>query len=257
MISHRTLQMTLALLFLLALQLPCISMAAEGFNLTTVPEKILIGAQYSGMKLQIKGTAPAGSGVILRFTGAPATMHLREKGKVFNLLWMNIGTVTLANAPQVCIIDSSRPLTEMGRTAAAYSLDGLVAAIEVEEGADTESIDVHKEFLALKKGEGLYSQTEQGVLMGPQEGDLVPFTASLAIPSALRPGEYHVEAVAIRDNKVVGDTTTTISAEMVGFPAWLNQMAFQRSLLYGVLATVIALFSGLVIGLVFQSKGAH
>jgi uncharacterized protein (TIGR02186 family) len=258
MIRNRLRQTTIAALLLAAASfLACPGMAAEQLSITLAPQKILIGTQYNGINLQVNGNAPAGSDVILRFTGDPATVHLRKKGKVFNLLWMNVGTVTLDNVPKVCIIDSSKSFDELPKAASRYSLEGLAGAIHVEEGIDSTEVDIRQEFLQLKMLEGLYSQSEQGISFGPEKDGIVPFTANLTIPSALSPGDYHVEAVAVREGEVIGDVTTTISAQMVGFPAWLNQMAFHRSLLYGILATVIALVSGLLIGLVFQSKGAH
>jgi hypothetical protein len=66
-----------------------------------------------------------------------------------------------------------------------------------------------------------------------------------------------VEAIAIKDGAVVGRYATTVEAALIGFPKWLSDLAYEKSLLYGILATVIAVFSGLAIGLVFQSKGAH
>ena len=55
----------------------------------------------------------------------------------------------------------------------------------------------------------------------------------------------------------MGKQTAEVEARLIGFPEWLSKMAFNNGLLYGVLATVIAVVSGLGIGLMFQSKGAH
>ncbi len=59
-----------------------------------------MGAQYDGLNLKVQGTVPAGSDVVLRFTGAADELHLREKGKVFGLLWMNVGTGNLEKCAQ-------------------------------------------------------------------------------------------------------------------------------------------------------------
>ncbi len=89
----------------------------------------------------------------------------------------------------------------------------------------------------------------------PMRGQAAHFQPSWPIPSALAPGNYQVEAVAIKDGAVVGKYATAVEAELIGFPRWLSNLAFEKSLLYGILATLIAIFSGLAIGLVFQSKG--
>lgn len=242
---------------LLALLLPSPARADGAGSISATPANILMGAQYDGIKLRVNGTVPAGSDVIVRFTGAADDLHLREKGKIFGLLWMNVGQVTLKNVPKACLIDSSRSMDELGSVAAPFRLAGLRDAIEIEKDARSEDIDILHELLLLKKHEGLYNEAAQGVKLGPVEGSGSTFSADLAIPSAIAPGKYQVEAIAIKDGTVVGKYATTIEARLVGFPEWLSKLAFEKSLLYGVLATLIAVFSGLAIGLVFQSKGAH
>ncbi|MDP3479772.1 MAG: TIGR02186 family protein [Desulfoprunum sp.] len=244
-------------LFLGVLVLPCLALADGTGGLATTPEHILMGAQYDGLNLKVNGTVPAGSDVILRFTGAAEELHLREKGKVFGLLWMNVGKVSLKNVPKACLIDSSRPLDELGTVAVPFRLEGLRDAIEIGEEAGTGTVDIAHELLLLKKDQGLYNETAKGVTLGADQGPSRTFSAELPIPSALAPGDYQVEAVAIKDGAVVGRYATAVKAELTGFPRWLSKLAFERSLLYGVLATLIAIFSGLAIGLVFQSKGAH
>lgn len=231
--------------------------AEEPITLSISPRVIHIGAQYDGTQLQVSGTVPAGSDVVLRFAGAPSDLHLREKGKIFGLLWMNVGKVTLKNVPKVCIVDSSRDFDKLGPAAIPFNLEGLVNNIEVEHDLTAETVDVKQELLQLKINEGLYSESELGITLSPDADGRRNFSAILPIPSALAPGEYTVETVAIRDGQVVGRTSSAITSEMIGFPRWLSNLAFGRSLLYGMMATAIALVSGLVIGLIFQGKGVH
>ncbi len=242
---------------LAAAVVPGLAVAGQPVTVSTNPSAILIGTQYDGMQLEVSGTVPAGSEVVLRFTGAPSELHLREKGKVFGLLWMNVGKVVVNNVPKVCIIDSSSSLSKLGPAAGSLSLAGLMKQVQVEEGVDGNSIDIEKELLLLKKEERLYSESENGVVLGPDNGGTRTFSAVLPIPSALAPGDYQVDVAAVGNGQIVAETTTAITAQMVGFPDWLSKLAFGRSLLYGVMATVIALVSGLAIGLVFQSRGAH
>lgn len=247
----------LPLLLLALLVFPCLAVADGTGSITTTPANIRMGAQYDGLGLKVQGTVPAGSDVVLRFTGVADELHLREKGKVFGLLWMNVSTVTLRNVPKVCLIDSSRSFDELGGIAAPYRLGGLRDAIEIESGTDSEKIDIPHELLLLKQHQGLYSEAAKGVTLGADEGASRTFSAELAIPSALAPGAYQVEAVAFKDGAVVGKYAAAVEAGLIGFPRWLSNLAFDKSLLYGVLATLIAIFSGLAIGLVFQSKGGH
>ena len=243
-------------LFILAL-FPCLTYAAAPITMTATPTNILMGAQFDGTTLKVDGTIPAGSDVVLRFTGAPEELHLRQKGKVFGLLWMNTGKVLLKNVPKICLIDSSRALAELGAAGTSLQLASLKSSIEVDKGSEGGDIDVIHELLLLKKNNGLYDETTKGILLGPDTGATRTFSAEIAIPSAVAPGHYNIEAVAVKDGAEIGQQTTDVEAKLIGFPAWLSKMAFTNGLLYGVLATIIAVVSGLAIGLVFQSKGAH
>jgi len=226
-------------------------------EISTSPATIAIGAQFNGITLEVNGTVPAGSEMVVRLMGAPTELHLRQKGKVFGLLWMNIGQIALKDVPNVFLVDASRPLDELGKAALPYRLQGLADNLEYEKNGQTREIDVPHELLMLKESTGLYNEKTGGVKLGPDEGGKRTFTAELTIPSSLPPGEYKVEAIAVKDGAVAATSVTSIKAELVGFPKSLSDIAFNRSLFYGIMATVIAIVSGLVIGLIFQSKGAH
>ena len=253
--SHLTERLLLAAVLTVLSSLT--AMASTEGGLTLVPGNIVMGAQYNGLDLKVSGTVPADSEVVLRLTGAASELHLREKGKVFGLLWMNVGKVTLNNVPKVCLISASSPLELLGKAAAPFRLDALAKAVGVEKDGGDPSVDIPHQLLLLKTKEKLYGESAQGITLGPNEGGVRTFTAVVKVPSALAPGDYQIEAIALHNDIVTGRQTTTIRAELIGFPKWLSELAFQKSALYGVMATVIAIFSGLAIGLVFQSKGAH
>lgn len=244
-----------ALLLLLAL--PGLAAAATTNTLSLSPSTVLMDSQFNGTDLTVTGSVPAGAEVLVRLMGEPGELHLREKGKVFGLLWMNVGKVHLSNVPGVCLMHSSLPLALLGKGAQPYRLETMTKAIGIEQEGGDATIDISHELLLLKTKEGLYHEAAEGVTLGETSDGLRPFTAHIRIPSSLRPGEYKVEAIALQGDAVVAQSQTTIAATLVGFPKWLSDLAYQKSALYGVMATVIAIVSGLVIGLVFQSKGAH
>jgi len=252
--SHHAKHLLLTTVILL---LPALAAASSSESLSVVPASIVMGAQYNGLDLTVSGTVPADSEVIVRLTGAASELHLREKGKVFGLLWMNVGKVTLSNVPKVCLINASSPLELLGKAAAPFRLAALAKGIGIEKDGGDASMDIPHQLLLLKTKEKLYGESAQGITLGPNEGGMRPFTAVIKVPSALAPGEYQVEAISVHNDAVTSHATAAIKAELVGFPKWLSDLAFQKSMLYGVMATVVAIFSGLVIGLVFQSKGAH
>jgi uncharacterized protein (TIGR02186 family) len=244
-------------IFIILPVVPFSALADDAVTLSASPSPLLIGAQYNGADLTVSGTIPAGSDVVIRFTGEPEELHLREKGKAFNLLWMNVGTVTFDNVPKVLLIETSRPFEELGPQSKTLQLDYLRKTVKITKAASSKKIDLIHELLLLKKEESLYSEKTGGIVLGADSGQTRTFTATLKLPSALAPGEYQIEAAAFLDGKHIGNGRIKLEARLDGFPQWLSKMAFENSLLYGILAVVIAIFSGLVIGLIFQSKGAH
>lgn len=241
----------------LVLAAPGLAAAATSNTLTVSPSTVLMDTQFNGTELTVNGSVPAGAELLVRVVGEPSDLHLREKGKVFGLLWMNVGKVNLHNVPGVCLLNGSLPLAQLGKAAQPYRLEALTKAIGIEQEGGDPAVDIPHELLLLKTKEGLYRESAEGITMGEPRDGMRPFTAHIRIPSSLKPGEYRVEALALKGDAVIDKSQVTISAALTGFPKWLSELAYQKSALYGVMATVIAIVSGLVIGLVFQSKGAH
>jgi hypothetical protein len=128
--------------------------------------------------------------------------------------------------------------------------------VRVEETRAGEGdTDAPAELLVLKKHEGLCREMEGVVSFSAQTNGAQTFTTELRVPSALSPGQYTIEVIALKDDRIVEQATVPITAQLVGLPAWLNKLAFNHATLYGILATVIAILGGLIIGLFFQGKG--
>ncbi len=224
---------------------------------SSAPDGILMDTFYNGATLKVSGVVPAGADVALRLVGAPQTLHLREKGKVFGLLWMNVGAVEFENVPNAYLIATSKPFADLGRVGQSLRIEGLRDGITQNTGASSANLDALQELLSLKVHDGLYAESPLPVKLDADQGAERSFSASIGVPSGLTPGEYRLEALALRDGETIGGVSTPVRAQLVGLPAWLNHMAFDNGLTYGVLATAIAILSGLAIGMVFQSKGAH
>ena len=246
-----------AALFTLALVLLLPLTARADASLAVAPPQIAIGALYDGLWLTVSGKVPAGADVVVRFTGAPADIHMKEKGKALGLLWMNMDALTFTGVPGVCLVQSTRPMAELGQAGAELGLAGVAAGFGVES-AHGDKRYLLPELVKLKEEEGLYRETAGKVVMGPEADGMQSFTARLFAPSRLSPGDYRVEAFAVEHGAVAARAAAPVSAALVGAPAFLANLAFGHGAWYGVLASIIAILGGLAIGLVFQGKGgAH
>lgn len=231
------------------------SARAEGLSFSLTPANVEISTFYNGTTIAVAGQAPAGCDVVLRLSGAPAELHMKQKGKVFGLLWMNTDKVTFSNVPQVALVAATKAPMELGQAGAEMGLGGLRKAIGVESGGDKDQLVA--ELVKLKTKEGLYRQVVGGISLDAPQGDTQAFHCDLAIPSRLAPGQYTLDVVAIKDGQTVAQGSAKVQAQLGGVPAYMADLAFNHAALYGILASVIAIVSGLIIGLIFQGGGSH
>ncbi|GAB4334003.1 MAG: hypothetical protein Kow0089_03010 [Desulfobulbaceae bacterium] len=247
----------------LIIPLFAVFMAAAGswaadLELNLDPSMIQIGTFYNGSTVTATGTVPAGSEAVVRVSGKPQEIHLKKKGKAGGILWMNIGDLTFDNAPRIYMLYTA----ETGKQYLAdksldFSMPALQNRIEIlPEGEDKPFF--FNEFLKLKKKESVYAEYPQAVTYGAEQDGRRSFTVILQVPPRMSEDDYSVDLFAVQDGRVIGSTGETLRVEMISFPKKLAQLAFEKSLLYGVLSVLIAVAAGLFMGVVFGGKGgAH
>ena len=235
--------------------------AEDALRFTAQPETIQVGTLYDGTSLSVTGTIPADGNVVLRFLGATCKhLQMKEKGKVFGLMWMNLDSLVFNGVPSVCIVNAAEISGTDGGENAKAPESMRLGALEkdaVIEGEGSKHAGAFDEFVKLKKEEGLYREVAGNIHYDAPSNGLKAFRAEIPVPSRLTPGDYVLEAVTFRNGTVIARGERPIEVKLVGAPALLANLAFQHAALYGALATLIALLGGLAIGVMFQSKGAH
>ncbi len=236
----------IAVLFVFFLSGMC--MASARPSLTIRPNQVGIGAGFNGTHVSIAGEVPEGTSAVIRLLGEPRDETFKEKGKALGVLWMNLKTVEIKDVPDVFLMGTD------GTDHIDWEHSDL--AFQSAKG-DTDN-QVFDEFLKLMEQEQFY-QVENGVVQYEQsENGMRPFTADLAIPSAMHQGVYRVEVLAVKEGKVVDSAAEELHTKLTGLPAFLARLAFENSLLYGVAAVVIAILAGLFMSMLFKERGgAH
>jgi hypothetical protein len=192
--------------------------------------------------------------------GTACELHMKVRGKVGGIMWMNLDSITFKGVPSVCLVSSAVDLNRLeangGASIRVLRLSGLKGSVMIEgNGGGHEN--AFEEFLKLKQKEGLYREMFGNISYGSASEGQKTFRAEVPIPSRLSPGAYMVELDAVRNGEVIARAEQPVTVSLVGFPALLAGLAFGHSALYGILATIIALLAGLGIGLVFQGRGGH
>jgi uncharacterized protein (TIGR02186 family) len=222
------------------------------------PQEIGIGSFYHGTSLTLKGTAPADCGVALLLLGEREEQVLKQKGRV-GPLWMNVGTVTIRDAPEMYyLLTSSDDLSDLAPSevldAHSIGYGALRKEIAIEqEGSD---LDVtFREFIKLKESMGLYDISLNSVKPQRTDADSATFKLSVSIPALAPVGQYDVHLYCFSDGQVVSNAAGAFAVEKVGLPQWLSTLAFNNAAIYGILAIVVAVAAGLLMGVLFGSKG--
>ena len=239
------------------------SSAAGYIQAHLTPEAVNIGAFFNGTAVYVSGDVSRDAEVVVRLSGMGRDVALKKKGKVLGLLWMNLGSITIHNAPSLYLVYISADLETTARTQPdkwedlGFGFAALKKKVDISS-AEGDGAEIFREFLKLKESEGLYAIEPGKVTYGEGESGGKSFEAVVQIPPRLTPGKYLVETFAVKDGFVEASTKTELQVKQVGLPAFISGLAFKRGALYGLLATIIAIAAGLLMGVLFKGeKGAH
>ncbi len=223
--------------------------AEIGFKLEN--STVSVGTFYNGTTVQASGTVPTGSDVVVVVSGEPEELHLKLKGKAAGFLWMNIGDLTLSNAPQVYMVYANADVGSLLKSAEMpFSLAALKNRIEMSM-PETDKDKLFKEFIKLKEEESVYAVRPSAISL-EKNGH---FNLDLTLSPRMKQGDYTITTYAIQNGQITGTTTKTLTIGLTGFPAWISKMAFHNALVYGLLAVLIALAAGLLMGVLFKDAG--
>ncbi len=233
-------------------------LAADQVQMELSTRVIRIPAFYNGTSLEASGTVPADADVVVRVMGPRENVHLKEKGKVFGLLWMNKTDVTLGNTPAVYMLyvpeDRGDKLLSPGL---GLGYQALEQEVTLEPASEDKSF-VLGEYVKLMEKYGVYNDHAGRVKYIDTPGGERHFSTTLTIPPKMKPGQYQVQCYVVREGKVSGQSGKTLTIELSGMPALIANMAYNHALMYGIIAVCIAIAAGLLMGMLFRGKGgAH
>ena len=230
--------------------------SAEPGDLTIQPAELSIGTFYSGGDVTISGQVPDGQDVIVQITGPSSNGQFDVKGRV-GPFWMTRGKAELQGAPVMYVL-----LLPGGEDWKVKAADLGLGLKQVKKTIDLHSDSLAPDklfdmFLALKQSEGLYVVRDKAVSYTAGENGMRRFTAAYRFPRSTATGTYAIKATIVAKGEIAGEQSSAFKVEEVGFTRMVDDLATHRRLLYGILAVVIALFTGAVMGVLFKGGGGH
>lgn len=225
-------------------------------------DHITIDSFYHGSEVSVRGICDPDVELVVKITSPEAHQTLKEKGKVGGFLWMNVGTLTIENTPNLYMLRASK---DLGKLMASDELEkytigypALGKHAELSPVADSAAKDKwFGEFIKFKEHSKLFESTDGGFTLG-ESGGKHTYYMKFAWPYQAPPGDYLVTVYAIKDGKVMEQATSKVMVEQVGVVKYLANMAKNNGALYGIFSILAALGAGFGVGLVFKKGGgAH
>jgi hypothetical protein len=230
--------------------------AAPEFQL--VPQVLEIGAFFQGEDVTVTGSIPAGTEAIVEVLGRAGQETLMRKGRRGGL-WMNVGEVDIKGAPSLYLVMSTSPdLLSASEAEVPWGFPAIKRHITLAgDLKENEQAEFQKQFLELKESEGLYATLPGALKISRSEAGRASLRGTFHLPANVKPDTYMLCLSVIRRGQVLDKKCNDFTVKMVGFPSLLSTLAYEHGAFYGILAVVIAIFTGFSMGYLFKGGGGH
>jgi hypothetical protein len=251
-----------SILCFLALFPPC--SRAQGSYIDCSPNLIKVRAFFHGAWVNIHGTCPSGTKVVVEVVGEDEKEILMKMGRR-GPLWMNVAEVHIEGVPNLYLLlghsetSLATPSNEVDFRDGKNGDYGRLlqrARISESHADEAEKVKLFDEFVSLKESESLYGILPNAIKVEPR-GDGEYFEGRFWLPPRVYAGDYEVRPLLVTGNEIYQGSSTKIRVVRVGLPAILSSLALRQPALYGILAVVVAMAMGLLMGVVFRRRGGR
>lgn len=220
------------------------------------PDHISVNSLYHGSKIVITGETAADREIIIKIGSPEVKAHLRKKGKIGAVLWMNVGELEFSPVSDVYLVYSTQEinkiLSESEQDKYVVGYDALKRVVEVSPvNNEAEKEKWFKEFIKFKEKNKVY-----GVFPGKIEtrsnGDRKTYNLTLDWPYEALPQGYSVNVYSVKDSVIQDLTEKSLEVEKVGMLKFLSNMAFNNAVIYGIISLIIAISAGFLVSLIFK-----
>lgn len=211
---------------------------------------IEISTGFSGADLLLFGAIDSDSDVIAVVSGPSRREVVRRKARIAGI-WINADSRAFETVPAYYRVAATRPLADaasprdLGRLAIGKERIRYGYAKD-QSRADAEAF--RAALIRNKTREGLYAAAPLPVTVIDDR----LFRTNFDFPANVPIGAYKVDVYLLRKGRIVSHKTRVLKIEKVGLEAGIFNFAHRYAALYGIIAIVIALFSGWLAGAIFR-----
>lgn len=225
--------------------------------LEVVPKGVHITESFRGALVTVSADIPKGASTVLEIKGPVHDDHLLRQGRKGGL-WMSVGEVTVHGAPSVYLVMSSPDLPSNSSTGPQWGYGVLQKGMQFAGAIPKEGAgELFQQFVKLKESEGLYGVFPKSLKVVGSSDDRSTVEGQLVLPSNIAPGKYNILLSVLNSGKLLERTSFELPIDMTGLPGILASLAYRHAVLYGLIAVIIAIVTGFVMGFLFKGKAAH
>jgi uncharacterized protein (TIGR02186 family) len=236
--------------------------AAERLVVSLSNHRVAVTSNFVGEDLVLFGTIEpdrpraalrSAYDLVVTVTGPRETLRTRRKERVLGI-WVNADSREFVRVPSYLSILSNRPVGEIAAPETLRRLQlGLNHIILTQrigaDFADTVPDDPFRvAFVKLEKESGQYLESATGVtFLSP-----TVFRVEIPLPADAPTGNYAIDVKLFANGALVARTTSALEVIKTGFEQYVADAARDYGLLYGIAATLMALFVGWIGSVVFR-----
>ncbi|MEP3048779.1 MAG: TIGR02186 family protein [Roseibium sp.] len=184
--------------------------------------------------------------------GPPQDITTRRKGRFLGV-WVNLQAERFTNVPSFYAVASTIDIGEIANRTVLDELGiGLnhlnLAVSGVSNVPLSDRDDFRKAFVRLREDMGLFSEQETSIHFLTD----TMFRTNVPLPANIPVGDYKVKSFLFHQGQVVSQTEETLAVAKIGFEQITFELAQNHSLIYGILAVLLAIFTGWLAGVIFR-----
>jgi len=240
------------------------SQAKEKLQMGISVDVVPVSSSFDGQDIVIFGSIEGAEqaalyrgeyDVVIEVIGALEEAVVRKKERIGGI-WVNAAAREYIDVPSYYSVLSRNKLSDVSDLSFLNSLgigiDNLSA--RPKDQSNIQEFLTQGEFSrALRRiriDEGLFSESPEAL------EQLSPslFRATLSLPPNVPIGSHTVRAYLFHDGKKLDETENNFEVRKVGFERWMYDLAHEQSLLYGIMAVLLAIFTGWAANAIFRKN---
>ena len=213
-------------------------------------KEVKISTSFTGTNIQMFGSIDGEGEIVTVVRGYKRPEILHQKHRIAGI-WVNGNSVMFNSVPTYHFVASSKALNLITSETTLRRLEIGAERITFSPAKNMGN-DVLQSFrrglITLRQKQGLFTKAPSKI----KKNKTNLFRANIKFPSNVLTGDYVAETHLFRNGQRIATKKTKLVVQKVGIEAAIYNFAHQYAAIYGIVAVVIALFSGWFAAFIFR-----